>query len=275
MSDAGSGDREQQGIQALETGLTVLEAFMSSSVPLRLSEVASLAHMHPAKVHRYLVSFVRKNYVVQDANGRYQLGPAALRIGLSSLKRIDHLPFVAEALDFLANEMNESVFAAGWGVEGPILLHWRAPRRTVAVNLQIGTVLPLLSSATGQVFTTYISSSLIHETLKRPVHAMSLPDQEDELENFIASIKQSVRAKGVGMVEGEYVAGLNSISAPVFNHQGQIVVALTAVGMEQTFGREQMLEGSDALRRTAAEVSAQLGFGGLTDAPFKETSEWG
>src|SRR5690606_20755493 len=100
--------------------------------------------------------FVRKNYVVQDANGRYQLGPAALRIGLSSLKRIDHLPFVAEALDFLANEMNESVFAAGWGVEGPILLHWRAPRRTVAVNLQIGTVLPLLSSATGQVFTTYI-----------------------------------------------------------------------------------------------------------------------
>jgi len=274
MSETGSDNREQQGIQALETGLTVLEVFASTSGPLRLGDIASLAGMHPAKVHRYLVSFVRKNYVVQDVTGRYQLGPSSLRLGLSSLKQTDHLRFVPDALDRLASELGESALAAGWGTEGALILHWRAPLRPVAVNLQIGTRLPLLSSAAGRVFAAYASSLLIDPVLKKEVQDGDFSAQLIDIEAIASIAKERVRSQGVAMVEGEFVPGLNSIAAPVFNHQGEIVLALALVGLEQTFTPPLMRECAQCLRSITAEISAQLGFRNFANLPFKDTNDW-
>jgi DNA-binding IclR family transcriptional regulator len=41
--------------------------------------------MPAAKAHRYLVSLIRVRMVVQEATGRYDLGPLAVQLGLASL----------------------------------------------------------------------------------------------------------------------------------------------------------------------------------------------
>ena len=55
-----------------------------------LKVVAASAGMSAAKAHRYLVSFQRLGLVTQDPRtARYDLGPAALKLGLASLTRLD------------------------------------------------------------------------------------------------------------------------------------------------------------------------------------------
>jgi DNA-binding IclR family transcriptional regulator len=54
-----AADSPQQGIQSIEVGAQVLRALEAGRGPLALSEVARNCAMHPAKVHRYLVSLVR------------------------------------------------------------------------------------------------------------------------------------------------------------------------------------------------------------------------
>ena len=82
--------KERTGIQSVEVGFALLDGLARSAGPLMLRDLAATAGMSAAKAHRYLVSFQRLQLVVQDASStRYDLGPAALKLGLASLSRLD------------------------------------------------------------------------------------------------------------------------------------------------------------------------------------------
>ena len=89
------------GIQSVEVGFELLEALSQAPGALMLRDLAAAAGMSAAKAHRYLVSFQRMGLVVQDpVSTRYDLGPAALRIGLASLVcRTAQLEWSATHLD--------------------------------------------------------------------------------------------------------------------------------------------------------------------------------
>ena len=82
--------KERAGIQSVEVGFGLLDVLGKSAGPLMLRDLAAAAGMSAAKAHRYLVSFQRLELVAQDAiSTRYDLGPAALKLGLAALARID------------------------------------------------------------------------------------------------------------------------------------------------------------------------------------------
>jgi IclR helix-turn-helix domain len=67
-ADGRAEESPQQGIQSIEVGAQVLRALEVGRGPMVLSEVARNCVMHPAKVHRYLVSLVRAGLASQDAH---------------------------------------------------------------------------------------------------------------------------------------------------------------------------------------------------------------
>ncbi len=56
-----------------------------------LKELSEVLSMHPAKVHRYVVSLIRKGYAQQLKDGRYRLGERAHAFRWNALKRTDIL----------------------------------------------------------------------------------------------------------------------------------------------------------------------------------------
>src|SRR4051794_5507598 len=96
-------EQEQRGIQSVEIGGQLLLALSDSSKPMMLRDIAALAGMSPAKAHPYLVSFVRLGLVEQDrASGRYELGRAALQMGLACMRRLNPVRIGSEAIARLA-----------------------------------------------------------------------------------------------------------------------------------------------------------------------------
>jgi DNA-binding IclR family transcriptional regulator len=90
---------QRAGIQSVEVGFALLEALSASPGPLMLRDLAAAAGMSAAKAHRYLVSFQRLELVVQDpATTLYDLGPAALKLGLASLSRLDSVKLARQRL---------------------------------------------------------------------------------------------------------------------------------------------------------------------------------
>jgi acyl CoA:acetate/3-ketoacid CoA transferase beta subunit len=63
------------GVQSLEVGLAVLNALLEHNKPIILKELSSKLDMHPAKVHRYLVSLIRMNYAKQLEDGQDKILP--------------------------------------------------------------------------------------------------------------------------------------------------------------------------------------------------------
>jgi DNA-binding IclR family transcriptional regulator len=254
--------REQQGVQALETGLGVLEALIASVQPMMLKDIAKAANVHPAKAHRYLVSFIRMGYVVQDSTGLYRLGQSALRAGLACLSQIDAVRLAGPLLDALCAEVEESLLAAVWGNLGPTVVLWRDSTRPVSVNIRPGSVMPMLSSATGRVFTAFLDERLAKPSImaeleeKKRQRDAHFPRTAEEVEQMRAEIQNT----GLGTVTGDLREGINAVCAPVFNHEGKIVLAIAALGSERTFDSSRSGIPALAVRRTAALLSKELGF---------------
>jgi DNA-binding IclR family transcriptional regulator len=76
--------------------------------------------MSAAKAHRYLVSFQRLQLVVQDAaSTRYDLGPAALKLGLASLERLDAVKLARERVTAADGTHRPHAGAGGVGQPRP------------------------------------------------------------------------------------------------------------------------------------------------------------
>jgi DNA-binding IclR family transcriptional regulator len=58
----------------------------------------------------------------------------------------------------LRDELNETCFLAVWGNQGATVVHIEPAVRAVTVVTQLGSVLPLLSSSTGLVFSAFLPS---------------------------------------------------------------------------------------------------------------------
>ena len=145
-------EKTRAGIQSVEVGFGLLDVLARATGPLMLRDLAMAAGMSAAKAHRYLVSFQRLHLVVQDANSTlYDLGPAALTLGLASLSRIDAVKLARERIAALMQDIGHTVALAVWGNHGPTIVHWEESPLAVTVNLRLGDVMPLLASATDAV----------------------------------------------------------------------------------------------------------------------------
>ena len=110
-------------------------------------------------------------------------------------------------------------------------MSWTATAsRAVTINARPGTVLPLLSSSSGQVFGAFLPASMTAQIMHNEVRANKkrgdtrLPcSQQDAL-----ALMEDVRRRGLGRVTGEMMHGIHALAAPVFDHRGHAVVAITA-----------------------------------------------
>lgn len=253
----------RQGIQSIEVGARLLDALVTHGAPMMLRDLAAAGGMPPAKAHRYLVSFIRMGLVEQSAGtGHYDLGSFALRLGLASLARLDAVRLATPVLLALRDQVDETVAMAIWGNHGATVVRWEEARRPVTVNLRTGGVLPLLTSATGQVFATWLPQEQTRELLRAELRAQARnpratgPRTPEEAHTLC----DGVRKRGLSRVEGGLIPGVAAFSAPVFDHEGRLALALTALGHAGVFDSTWSSPVAAALREAAAGLSRRLGF---------------
>jgi DNA-binding IclR family transcriptional regulator len=233
--------------------------------PMMLRDLATAAQMPAAKAHRYLVSFIRKGLVEQNAeSGQYDLGGFALRLGLASLARLDAVRLGTPMLAVLRDRIDETVAMAVWGNHGATIVRWEEARRPVTVNLRTGGVLPLLTSATGRVFASFLPAGQIREGLRTELKAQARNPHAAGPRTVAQAqaMRAEVRKRGLSRVEGELIPGVSAFGAPVFDHEGKLVLVLTALGHAGVFNAAWSSPIAAALKEAAGALSQRLGFEG-------------
>ena len=246
-----------QGIQSVETGFAVLDALVEGGGPLTLGEVARGSGLSLSQARRYLISLVRCGLAFQDAaTGRYDLGSRSLRIGLVALARVDAIDLATSALKELVAKTREGGTLTVWGEEGPTVVRWLRGGGIGVTSLGLGTIFPLLSSATGHVFLAHLSSDLTEAQLQRELGSDALPA---DLRKRIEAIKHDVRKSGYGWLKGHFVQNIRGAAAPVFDSQGELVAVLAIAGPDRrdADGKDRSVT---ALAEAASQVSRQLCF---------------
>ncbi len=254
--------KERAGIQSVEVGFALLDVLARSAGPLMLRDLAATAGMSAAKAHRYLVSFQRLELVVQDASStRYDLGPAALKLGLASLSRLDAVKLARERVALLMEQIGHTLALAVWGNHGPTIVHWEESPQAVTVNLRLGDVMPLLSSATGRCFAAHVSKEAVAPLLKEEIARAQKLGRSDIPATMaeVRAMLDEVRARGAARVVDVLLPGIVGFCAPVFDSDGHIVLGMVALGPSGSFDGQWDGAVDRPLRAAAAQLSSDLG----------------
>ena len=266
------GEHLRAGIQSVEVGFELLNALSRAPGALMLRDLAAAAGMSAAKAHRYLVSFQRMGLVMQDpVSTRYDLGPAALRLGLASLSRIDAVKLARERVPALLLETGHTLAIAVWGNQGPTMVHWAEAPQTVPVTLRLGDVMPLLTSATGRCFAAFMGTEgrdaeriapMIRDELARlkklPNNAMPLLDVPQTTQ-AVQAVLEETRRHGLARVVHSLVPGVGGFCAPVYDAQSRLALGLVVLGSVATLDTQWDGAPATALLHCARQLSADLG----------------
>jgi len=254
--------REQRGIQSVEVSGQLLHALAHHGRPMGLKELATAARMAPAKAHPYLVSLGKIGIVEQDrATGRYGLGVLTLQLGLMALQQSNPVRIATPLVIELAQAIGHTVGIAVWGTRGPTIVLLEEAPSAVHVNMRHGTVFSIADTASGRLFGAYRPTDEVRELYERERKQSRAEPGAAVLPPWNEFQKQvdDVRLHALGRSEGGVVAGVSALSAPVFDHTGLMVLALTAIGPSAALDSRWDGQVAGALKACAQAVSARLG----------------
>lgn len=220
-----SSDKGQRYIQSILVGFRLIRVLQESGTKLSLKRLAQLAGMSPSNAHLYLVSFGRLGLVVQDPiTTYYGLGPYAIDLGLAAIRQLDVADLARGALEALADEFGQSVYLSVWANKGPTIILKFDSHLNVPLAIRIGYVLPLATSATGQVFLAHLGEREIEPILKQEIPSAMARNKR------VAEIRRRVLRDGVGLSDSVLYEGFGAIAAPVFDHDDRIAASITVLG---------------------------------------------
>lgn len=170
--------------------------------------------------------------------------------------RLQAIRLATHAAVELSNRLDETIGVAVWGTHGPTVLHWEPSRQPVSLDLRPGAVLPLLESATGRVFAAWLPV----ET----VRAFASVDAEANLSVTLTGLRDVVRRDGVAALrqvsdfKDRSAVAVAAASVPVFDHAGDLLLALTALGDADRLDIGPEAPVPLALKNCAAELNRNL-----------------
>ena len=259
----GKGRDQRKGIQSIEIGSALLKALAESNSALGLRDLSAAAGMPASKAHRYLVSMIRCGLVQQNpTTGQYDLGEVSLRVGLTALNRLDVVRFGTEAAVELNQRTGSTVILTVWGTAGPTVVAMYNSVELLITNLNVGGVLPLTRSASGQIFLAYLPRVAVKARTDAELKGAYAQAANSRVKNWkdVEALIAQVREDGLGATYGDMVPDQSALAAPIFDHQGKLAASLAIIGVSSVIEPRSAQSPAALLREFADGVSHRMGY---------------
>lgn len=227
-----NSDKRSKGVQSMEIGLSILDVLIDQRAPMKLKDISLAMQMHPAKIHRYLVSLIVKNYVEQLDDNSYTLGTRVDDLRQAGLDQNNVMEQLTKIAIDIKNSLNCGVQIAKWFNEGPIVIKSIEPDTSISIITRVGSRMPLVTSATGQLLASYQPIDVIkplvlaelQDVKKVSVSTLFEEDivlKDTSVEEVLRQWQQfeqsliEIREQGYSYVVGDMMRGINAFSIPI------------------------------------------------------------
>lgn len=252
----------QKGVQSVNIAMILLKAFNTIGHHASLKELSTITNLHPAKVHRYLVSFIESGFVEKTKHGTYTLGHYVLEFSTAYLSRLDPITTASQMIDELRTQTHEGLILSVWGNSGVTVIRWYQARHPISVSISLGSNMNTLMSASGRIFMSHLPRNQTAQIIERELVEASDNTDPRAVKNLndVDNIINEARTNGITAVEGHAVEWVSALAAPIFDYRGEIVLCLTMFGIKSNFDVDLNGINANLLRDTTKEISKQLGY---------------
>ncbi|MFI5779535.1 IclR family transcriptional regulator [Nocardia sp. NPDC051570] len=252
------GGGRTAAVQSVDRALHVLEIIAKLGQG-GVTEIATELGVHKSTVSRLIAVLESRGYVEQVSDrGKYRLGFSLVRLAGSTSARPDLVGPGQDACTTLAAETGETTNIAVLDGNRIINIVEAIGPRSIALRSWVGQSCPAHATSSGKVLLAALEPAAVRELVG--VHpAAYTADTITEFIDLAAQLAE-VRASGWASVREELEVGLNAVAAPVYDHTGTTVAALSVSGPSYRLGPERFAEMAALTMAGAAAISRRLGY---------------
>jgi len=256
-------------LQTIQKAGELLALFDREHTEWGVREVAAKLKMAKSSTHDLMSSLAKQGFLNKTDDNRYRLGWRLVTLSETLLATTELRKEAHPVLEDLASHYQETIHLAVLDDTQAVYVDKLEGRQAVRVELtSLGARLYAHCSALGKVLLAFQEE----DEVKRIIQTAGLPrftdntiTNEDELMQALAKIRKQEYAYDLE----EILPDLCCVAAPIYDHTGQVIAALSMSLPAFRFKRSQT-EFRDAVMRSARKISKRLGFYGIPQKVSKK-----
>lgn len=236
----------------------IIELLATSRNPVPISDVWRQLGIPRVSSYELISTLAAKGIVKSDERGLLELGPRVLVWGGAYSQSTDLAREARNGARKLSERCGETVHVAILEGSDALYVVKEEGSSTIRVATGIGTRMPAHATGVGKVLLAYLSEAELVAVLGTAPLATITPATISDPVLLMSELRQIV-ASGIGIDEQESTPEVSCVAAPIRDHHGQVVAAIS---MSMLSGRLDQTWHGEAVRQAGEEISVSLGWRG-------------
>jgi IclR family KDG regulon transcriptional repressor len=255
----GRGGRERSRVPAIDAGARVLR-YLAEGEGAGVSDIARACDLSKSSAHAIVKALeaVRLLVALGDTK-RYVLGAGLVELAEAAGRQRTAMLVARPHLEQAARRLRLACFLVVPYSAGEFLIIEKAESsRAIKVTVSVGERFPLTAGSLGKAYLAWQSPDAVREALRGAPRTGRAGQVSRSRMAYLDELA-TVRRQGFAESYEEYYAGNNALAAPVFDHDGRVVLLLLTVGFTADMPSARMKRYGRLLRRAAERVTRALG----------------
>jgi DNA-binding IclR family transcriptional regulator len=251
-----SGKRDYT-VSAVDRALNVLET-LAEHPDIGVTEIAQRMGATKSLVFRLLQTLEARGFIDKDPNrSSYTLGYRMLYFGQRTEGQKLLISTSALILDELCVKADENIILIVRNGLNSLIVATRESRHQMRLFAQAGRRGPLHAGGASALLLAYAPIDIQNAVLAGPLESYTNHTLTDP--QALRQRWADIRAIGYYVVNGDLDDGAFSIAAPIRDHSGDVVAAISIAGPVSRLGRTRQQQHIERIRSAATALSVRLG----------------
>lgn len=250
--------------QTIERAALILTCFSAEEPRKTLADLARQLDLNQSTAYRYIATLQAAGLLERDEQrGGYRLGPRVIELSFIALNQIEVRKHALDEMDRLRDRLNVMVNLAIL-VEGDVLhIAHAVPADWPRWYTAVGRRAVAHCTALGKTLLAHRPWDEVRATVERygwrPYTSRSIQDFDR-----LATELETIREQGYSIDSGERNQGTTCLAAPIRDHSGSVVAALSVTSKAERLTDAFREESLPHVRETADRIAFRLGYLGGT-----------
>jgi len=247
-------------VKSVVRAVDILEEMTRNNGEIRIKDLSQALGISKSTVHRFLTTLEYKGLVEQEEeNGKYRLSLRLFELGNSILHSLDLHSRSLPILQDLNRKVGETIHLVIYDRGDAVFINKLVSDPTLVTYSYIGKRCHAHCIASGKVLLAYLPQDELERVLKEkglPKYTPYTIDRADVLKEQLEKIREG----DLGYCYEEYQLGINGVAAPIKNHLGQVVAAISLSGSSMVLKPDLVPAFGKEVQEAARKISENLGF---------------
>lgn len=245
-------------VQSVERAIMILKCFTKDKTELRLRDISEELGINKSTVHGLINTLKHHNFLQQDAETqKYRLGLAVLDLSSRLLNSLDIRNVAGAIIRELCAKTGETIHLVVLEETDVVYIDKQESNQSIRLFTSIGTRYPAYATGVGKAILAYKRGEEVRNHLP-PVLGQLTPTtivDFDVMDEQLAMIRRC----GYSVDNEENLEGLSCVAAPIFDHNNEVIAAISIAGPSTRMTTERIPELATEVIRAAENISQRLG----------------